>query len=96
MWMLFGFHDLVFPLMAMKQIVGTARPEILGQQFFMLGLIPGTNIQLTFASIVSIGWAILFIYFIYKVYPAGKKLALSIDPHPELPPRMNYFDLVAL
>ncbi|MEI6237080.1 MAG: hypothetical protein WCP03_00560 [Candidatus Saccharibacteria bacterium] len=96
MWILFSFHDLVFPILALKQIVDTARPEILTQQFFMLGLIPGTNIQLTFESIIIICWATIFGLFIYKIYPLAQKLAASIDPYPNLPPKINYFDLIAL
>jgi hypothetical protein len=96
MWMLFSFHDLVFPILALKQIVSTARPGILTQQFFVLGLIPGTNIQLTFESIIIICWLIIIGLLIYKIYPMAQKLAMSIDPYPNLPPKINYFDLISL
>ena len=96
MWWIFSFHDLVFPLLALKQVVNTTRPEIVGQQFFMLGIVPGTNIQLTFAGIAITVWAILFGYFIYLIYPKAVKITESIDPYRKLPANMTYFDLIAL
>jgi hypothetical protein len=96
MWWIFGLHDVVFPLLALKQVVSTYRPEIVGQEFFLLGIIPGTNVQLTFSGIVIAVWLALFVYAIYLLYPKAKKIAKAIDPYPWLPAKMNYIELIAL
>lgn len=96
MWWIFSFYDFALPFLAFRQLLSTIRPEVTALRFFMLGLIPGTNIQITFNDIVLCFGAIAFGLIVARLYKKGQKITKNIDPHPYLPVKMNYFDSIAL
>lgn len=96
MWSLFSVHDSTYLLLSLQQITSSIHYEAAMQQFFLLGLIPFTNIQLSFSDIVIACWSILFITLCWKLYHFGLRTIKSIDPLEKLPASMTYFDSIAL
>jgi len=45
----------------------------------LLGIVPGTNFQITFADIVFIVWAILFAVLVSKLYIRAQKILFKIN-----------------
>lgn len=70
--------------------------EILVQQFLLLGIIPGTNIQLSLNDLV-LGLAYSLLGFVaYRLYVAALNAIEHIDPDHDLPPGIRRIDLIAL
>jgi hypothetical protein len=67
MWWFFSYYEIVLPLEIIKHLLGIAHVDIIGTQFVMLGLIPGTNFQITFTDMLFGLWACLFIWLVIKL-----------------------------
>jgi len=52
---------------------------MIGAQLFLLGIVPGTNFQITFADIVFMVWAILFAVLVSKLYIRAQKILFKIN-----------------
>lgn len=96
MWWLFSIHDTVYPIFALIHLISTINVNIAWSRIFLLGLVPGTTIQITFDHLVVA--FILFIFFIsaYSCLKVGQHIIKKIDPDYMLPRGMSRIDLIAL
>ena len=79
MWWFFNFQSIILPILNLTHIAGPVRLNVIGAQLFLLGIVPGTNFQITFADIVFIVWAILFAVLVSKLYIRAQKILFKIN-----------------
>ena len=96
MWSLFSIHDSAYVLLSFNQMMSAIHLEAGLQQFFLLGIIPATDIQITFADIIVGVWLIGFFAMSQLLYGWGQNAIKNMDPYSYLPAGMTYFDSIAL
>lgn len=96
MWWLLGFYDFVWPMLAIKELAVAANADNVIFRFLMLGIVPGTNLQISFGDIVCLIWAVLFLVLTYYLFFKAQKIISHLDPYRHLPINMTYISLVAL
>ena len=96
MWQIFSVHDATFLVLSIKNSIGQLSVEDSLQQFLFLGLIPGTNIQLSF-DIIKYGLMLAAVITLTKIlHSIAKRRINNIDPLKDFPPGFTKFDLIAL
>lgn len=96
MWWLF-LPQIVFISQGVVSLWPGARFEVMMQQFLLLGIIPGTTVQLSFSSVclllvcLSLGLLTLRLYSL-----AMRTIHTTIDPDYDLPPGIRRIDLITL
>lgn len=70
--------------------------ESVVQQFLLLGIVPGTNVQLTLNDILLTITYIVLAMLAYKLCSVALHAIDAIDPDKDLPPGIRRIDLIAL
>lgn len=83
MWWLFNLQTLILPFFKMLHLAPSFNMETVMQQFFMLGLIPGTNFQITFKEIVYGLGLMSAAFMIYKL-SVWTRMLLKINAYRRL------------
>lgn len=96
MWSLFSIHDSVYVLLSFNQMISAIHVEAALQRFFLLGIIPATDVQITFTGIIVGVWLVCFFMLSRILYARGQSAIKAIDPYAYLPAGMTYFDSIAL
>lgn len=95
MWLVF-FPQFVFVIQSAFSFISLMKAEIVLQQFLLLGIIPGTNIQLSLNDMLLwVGYVIL-LYIAYYLCMLAIDTIDRIDPDHDLPPGIRRIDLIAL
>lgn len=88
------------PLLFIAQSIGLSSHvsylEVILQQFVLLGIIPGTSIQLELNDIILLLINALIAFIVIKLYTTALRHIDAIDPDKDLPPGINRIDLTAL
>jgi len=95
MWSVF-IQPLLFIAQSIGQSLHVMYLEVMLQQFLLLGVIPGTAIQLELNDIVLILMYMFIAFIVIKLYATALRFIDAIDPDKDLPPGINRIDLIAL
>jgi len=79
MWWLFSIQDIEFPILAIKHLMASIDFSTIGPQFFLLGIVPGTNFQITFTEIVFCLWAFLFTIIVFHLCLKARAILIKIN-----------------
>lgn len=85
MWWFFSIQAIVFPILALEHSAVSADLSNIGPQFFLLGLIPGTNFQITFTDIIFCLWLSIFVIFAMNLYLRAQIILAKINLYRYLP-----------
>lgn len=92
MWWLIDLLAFIIPVSLITDNAVTAAFAITFNQFLLLGIIPGTNIQITFTWLIVGSWCAFFVWLYAKAFP---RLFDSMFKH-RLPKGINPIDLQSL
>lgn len=95
MWSAF-IQPLLFIAQSIGQSFQVTYIEVIVQQFVLLGIIPGTDIQLDLNDIVLMLVNIFIAFIVIKLCVTALRYIDAIDPDKDLPPGINRIDLIAL
>lgn len=69
MWTLLNFQGFLFPFQDQLDALIFARLAKELNELVLLGLIPGTDISITFSWFVMLAWCVFFSWLLLKAYP---------------------------
>jgi hypothetical protein len=96
MWWLFGFYDLILPVIALYHLVNNVPLEETAARFILLGIVPFTNYQVTFSQLMIFIWFCLSLLITYKLYFRAQKVLNSVDPYRAISSQQVYLKLISL
>jgi hypothetical protein len=96
MWWLLSIHDFIGPWLALKELVGLANLDRTFTTFLMLGILPGTNYQISFGDIICFIWLVIFTYISYRLFFKAQEILSHLDPYRHLSVNTTYLSLISL